>query len=154
MQASNTHTHPKQIIHIREEMQGRSNNSIPGAATFKRLVVRDTANWVEVVVREGDQEKLELSGPEAMLRRMQWWVKDETLFVILEGSLWDKIKDALTTSLTRKTVRIAVEAIELEAIDVFGMVQVDTSAITGDPPKIRLRGPAALWGSWRPTVRR
>ncbi|MGD2252319.1 MAG: DUF2807 domain-containing protein [Anaerolineales bacterium] len=116
--------------------------------------MRDTANWAKVVVREGDQERLELKGAEAMLSRFRWWVKNETLFVILEGSLWDKIKDALTTSLTRRTVRIAVEAIELEAIDVFGMAQVDTSALAGDPPKIRLQGPAALWGAWRPAARR
>ena len=150
MQASNTKTNARQVIHIREETQGCSPSSSPEAPIFKRIVVRDTANWVELIVHEGHQEILELKGAESMLSRMRWWVKDETLFVILGGSLTDRFMDALTTSLTRQTVRIVVDAVELDTIDVFGMVRVDTSALAGDSPKVRLHGPAALWGGWRP----
>jgi hypothetical protein len=104
---------------------------------FDRLVLRDGANWVDLVIREGEQETLTIHAPQEMLSRIRTDVRNGTLKITLAGTLMDKLGDALTTSLTRKHVRYEVAVHRLSTLKVTGLVRIDTRGLGQQQPAIR-----------------
>ena len=109
---------------------------------FRRLEVRATANWVNLIVEPGEPELLRIEGPPGYIARAESEVRGETLIVSLTGTLSDKIRDALTTSLTRKTVTYHLIAKNLVEIEVTGLVRVNLDAYRDNRPVVINRLPA------------
>ena len=112
---------------------------------FEEIIFRDPTNWVTLVLRESEQPRLEITGPETMTQRYRCRLHGSKLYITLGGDWTDRIIDAFTTSLTRKHVRIEVDVVNLQRVKATGMVEVDSSDLNRLSPEIQLFGPAALW---------
>jgi len=108
---------------------------------FERLELSETVNWVDLVVEPGEPEKLIIEGPPAYVARVKSAVRGDTLQVSLAGGLSDRVKDALTTSLTRKTVTYHLTAKNLVEIKVIGLIQVNLDAYGDVRPVVKDRLP-------------
>lgn len=120
---------------------------------LQEIVVWDPANWVGVIIRNSEQPSLNISGDAAMIQRYGCWREGNTLFIKLGGNLFDRIADALTTSLTRKRIQVVVRISSLERVSATGMVQVDLADWKGVKPEIHINGPTALWGGRFPVMK-
>jgi hypothetical protein len=109
---------------------------------FQRLELREGANWVDLVVEPGEPELLTIEGPPEYAARVKSEVRGDTLKVSLGGGLSDKVKDALTTSLTRQTIRYHLTAKHLVEIEVVGLIWVDLEAYGDKRPVVKDRLPA------------
>ena len=110
---------------------------------FDKIVLHDTANWVDLVIREGEQEALTIHAPQDTLARIRARVKDSTLRIVLGGTWMDKIDDALTTSLTRKHIRYELTVRRLKELKVRGLVRIDTRGLGQQQPAIKRGEPIA-----------
>ena len=110
---------------------------------FRRLELRETVNWVELIAVPGETEQLTIEGPPEYVARVKSEVRGETLVMSLSGNLSDRVKDALTTSLTRKTVTYHLTAENLVEIEVAGLIRVNLEAYGDNWPVVvdRLPGP-------------
>jgi hypothetical protein len=108
---------------------------------FERLELRDRTNWVDLIIEPGEREALVIEGPPEILTRIKTEVQAGTLKIALGGNLFQKVQDALTTSLSRKKVRYHLTAKRLTEVKVFGMVNVDVSAFGKERPTVKYAGP-------------
>lgn len=108
---------------------------------FRFLELCDSANWVDLFISSGDKDVLTIQGPARLVNRIETKVKQSTLIISVEGSLLDKIKDALTTSLTRKKITYHLSVRQLEGIDLCGLIRLDTSGLNSKPPIINHLNP-------------
>jgi len=113
---------------------------------FRYLELCDTANWVDLFISSGDKDVLTIQGPARLVNRIETKVKHSTLIISVEGSLLDKIKDALTTSLTRKKITYHLSVRQLEGIDLCGLIRLDTSGLKSKPPIINHLNPMDIRG--------
>ena len=120
---------------------------------LEEIVVWDPTNWVDLIIRRSDDPQLIISGDEGMLRRYRCSRRGNTLTIKLGGDLFERIADALTTSLSRKRIQIEVAVASLDQVKATGMVEIDLPGWRGEEPEVRLFGPAALWGGRVPFVR-
>jgi hypothetical protein len=61
--------------------------------------------------------------------------------------------DAITTSLTRKHIRIELLVNTLERVKAKGFVEVEIVDWVGERPQVGLSSPTALWGDRFPRVK-
>lgn len=108
---------------------------------FRYLELCDSANWVDLVISSGEKEMLTIQGPEKLVNRIETRVNDGTLIISVKGSLVDKIKDALTTSLTRKKITYHLSVRQLEGMDLCGLIRLDTNGLKSKPPIIHHLNP-------------
>lgn len=120
---------------------GQTVTTIRNLQDFNRLEVWDPANWVELVITSGEKESLTIQGPAEIVSRIKTGVKDGTLVITLGGTILDKIKDALTTSLTRKKVTYHLTVRQLDEVSLRGLISVDTSCLETSKPDIRRMAP-------------
>jgi hypothetical protein len=109
----------------------------------RRVELRDPANWGELVVEPAERVSFTVEGPPDIVERVRARVDGETLRIGLGGSLGDRVRDALTTSLSRRHVTYRVRAPHLDRIRVFGLVQVDSHAFGAEAPIVAHVGPTA-----------
>lgn len=107
----------------------------------RRLELHETVNWVDLVVEPGEPEQLTIEGPPAYVARVKSAVRGDTLQVSLAGRLSDRVKNALTTSLTRKTVTYHLTAKNLVEIEAVGLIRVNLDAYGDVRPVIKDRLP-------------
>ena len=112
---------------------------------FEEIIFRDPTNWVTLVLRESEQPRLEITGPESMTQRYRCHQRGSKLYITLGGNWTERIIDTFTTSLTRKHVRIEIDVVSLQRVKATGMVDVDSAGLNRLSPDIQLFGPAALW---------
>jgi hypothetical protein len=108
---------------------------------FRYLYLCDSANWVDLVITSGEREELTIKGPTSLVARVRTSVEHDTLIISLGGSLWDKIRDAMTTSLTRKKITYLLTVSQLEGIELCGLIRLDTSELDSEKPVIRQVNP-------------
>jgi hypothetical protein len=108
---------------------------------FRYLELCDSANWVDLVISSGEKEMLTIQGPEKLVNRIETRVNDGTLIISVKGSLVDKIKDALTTSLTRKKITYHLSVRQLEGMDLCGLIRLDTNGLKSKSPIINHLNP-------------
>jgi hypothetical protein len=111
---------------------------------FRYLDLCDSANWVDLIICSGEQEQLTITGPENLVARIRTNLEDDTLIIRLEGTLVDKIRDALTTSLSRKKITYHLTIKQLEGIELCGLIRLDTSGLKSGNPVIRHLNPWAI----------
>jgi hypothetical protein len=119
---------------------------------LEEIVIWDPTNWVDLVLQSSEQQRLDITGDIKMVKRYRCVRRENTLFIRLGGDLFDRIGDALTTSLTRKRIRIELSVASLERVKATGMVQINLEGWRGLEPEIRIFGPSALWGGRLPFV--
>ena len=103
---------------------------------FERIDLRDRANWVDLIAEPGDHETLEIDGPPGMLSRVHARVEDGTLRISLAATLADVLRDAVTTSLTRRHLVYRVRARRLHEVRVAGLVRVSVHAFGAEAPVV------------------
>lgn len=108
---------------------------------FRRLKLCDPANWVDLVIESGETENLTITGPAKMVSRIKTRVKNNTLAISLGGNFLDRIRDSLTTSLTRKRIAYHLTVRQLDLIELCGLIRVDTRELETRKPIIRRIGP-------------
>jgi hypothetical protein len=106
-------------------------------SNFRRLELCETVNWVDLIAEPGETEQLTIEGPPEYIDRVVSEVQGDTLKVSLSGSLSDKVKDALTTSLTRKMVTYHLTAKNLVEIEVAGLIRVNLDAYGENRPMVK-----------------
>jgi hypothetical protein len=99
---------------------------------FDRIDLRDRTNWVDLTAEPGDSETLEVEGPPEMIARVHTWVEGDTLRITLAGSVADLLRDAVTTSLTRKHLVYRIRVRRLLEVRVAGLVRVSVHAFGKD----------------------
>jgi len=109
--------------------------------TFRYLDLCDSANWIDLIICSGEQDQLTITGPENLVTRIRTKLEDDTLIIRLEGTLIDKIRDALTTSLSRKKIIYHLTVKQLEGIELCGLIRLDTSELKSGNPVIRQFNP-------------
>lgn len=95
---------------------------------FRRFELFEPVNYVSLTIEPGEVDQLTIVGPPEYVARVKSEVKGRTLKVSLGGSLSEKVKDALTTSLTRKSVRYYLIAKNLEEIKLTGFIRANLEA--------------------------
>jgi hypothetical protein len=111
---------------------------------FRYLDLCDSANWVNLVITSGEVEKLTITGPAKLVSRIGTKVENETLIIRLGGTLVDKIRDALTTSMNRKKITYHLTVRQLEGIELCGLIRLDTSGLESGKPVIKRLNPWAV----------
>jgi hypothetical protein len=117
---------------------------------FQRLELRDPTNQVELIAHPGEGYSLVIQAPDEMRKRMQIRVQEGTLSISLHGGILERLRDALTTSLTRQFIRLEVSAPSLKSIDVRGWVSVDARAYGNRQPELVRGGPFAMLAPFSP----
>jgi hypothetical protein len=112
------------------------------AASFRRVELRDPTNWVEFIVEPGAPVALSIEGSRDFVGRVRTRVDGGTLLITLAGSLTEKVRDALRTSLTRRRLTYRLRAPDLIEVAVLGMVQVTVDAFGTDRPVVTRLEPA------------
>lgn len=110
---------------------------------FERIDLHDRANWVDLIAEPGDRETLEVEGLPETLTRVHARVEDGVLRITLTSGLPDLLRDAVTTSLTRKHVVYRVRAPRLLEVRVGGLVRVSVHAFGKDAPVVTRMEPHA-----------
>lgn len=113
----------------------RTNRTLP-VPEFRRIELRDPANWAELVVEPSSTSFVEVEGPADVIGRVQAEVDGELLRITLGGGLLARVSDALTTSLTRAHVSYRVRAPRVDEVRVLGLVHVSVDAFGADAPVV------------------
>ena len=108
---------------------------------IRYLELCDSSNWVDLFISSGEKEVLTIKGPAKLVNRIETKVKHGTLVIAVKGNLLDKIRDALTTSLTRKKITYHLSVRQLAGIDLCGMIRLDTSGLKSKPPIVNHLNP-------------
>ncbi|MFN2149846.1 MAG: hypothetical protein ACK2T2_15785 [Anaerolineales bacterium] len=108
---------------------------------FDHLKLRDPVNQVELVIVPAETCAVAIRSSDTIRERIRCRVREGILEITLAGNLVQRIQDALTTSLTRETVRLEVSAPGLRSIDVLGWIAVDTRACGAQQPRVIRGGP-------------
>jgi len=117
---------------------------------FHHLKLRDPVHQVKLVIRPAQTYEVAIWASETARGRIRCTVRDGILVISLTGNLLQRIQDALTTSLTRETIRLEVSAPELRSIDVLGWVAVDTHACGPHQPRVMRGGPFGKLAAFPP----
>ena len=111
---------------------------------IRYLDLCDPVNWVDLVISSGEQEELTITGPANLVVRIRTKVENDTLIIRLGGNMVDKIRDALTTSLSRKRIIFHLTVKQMEGIELSGLIRLDTSGLKSGNPVIRHLNPWAI----------
>lgn len=110
---------------------------------FSRVVLA-AQHSNELIITQGDREALTIEGPADLVPRLLAEVRHGTLFLGTGGGLLERVRDALTTSLTRPEIRFCLAVREIAAIEVSAMAQVRAAAIKAGEFCLKFRGAGEL----------
>ncbi len=121
---------------------------------FERLELRDQTSWIDLTIEPGEREALMIAGPPETRARIRSEVRAGTLTIALEERFAQKLRNALITSRSRRSVRYHLTARRLTTVTVFGaapMVHVNVNAFGAEKPAITYVG-AAPCGMPMPSI--
>ena len=102
-----------------------------------QLVLLRSQHENELVITQGETESMTIEAPPEILSRIQTQVRQGRLSIELDGSLVDKIADALTTSLTRPRIRYHLAVKDLRELAVHAVATVELPRLA--TPELRLK---------------
>jgi hypothetical protein len=106
-------------------------------SNFDRVFLRD---YGELVITQGEEESLTIEAHPDILHEIQTEVRDSQL-VIKIGRTWlDKLGHALSTSLTRHTIKYNLTVKRLTGLEIAGAARVSASDVQTDQLVLRLGG--------------
>ncbi|HNS50183.1 MAG TPA: DUF2807 domain-containing protein [Anaerolineae bacterium] len=110
---------------------------------FNRVVLA-APHSNELIITQGNREALTIEGPADLVPRLVTDVRHRTLYLGTGGGLLEKVKDALTTSLTRPHIRFCLAVREIAAIEVSAMAQVRAAAVKAGELRLKFHGAGEL----------
>ena len=118
-----------------------------GVSTESRVVSGFDRVWLQVdgavselVVRQGEQESLIVTGRPDILSRVRTDVIDGRLSITLSGSWSEKLGRALATSLTRQWIRCDLTVNQLTGLEIGGLGRVHAHSISSERLALKLHG--------------
>ena len=87
---------------------------------FDQISLR-AQHYNELIITQGDQESLTIEAPKDVLKRIETSVSQGRLMISLGGSFQDRVRDAVSTSLTRPTIKYRVTLKRLTRLEIFSM---------------------------------
>jgi hypothetical protein len=94
----------------------------------------------EITIVQGEEEGLTIEAPPEILRRICSHVHQGRLRIELEGSLSEKISDALSTSLSWPRIKYHLAVKELHELEVYAIATVEASRLAAPDFTLRLKG--------------
>ena len=106
---------------------------------FERVSLR-SQHENELTITQGEQEGLTIEGPPEILERISSEVRHGQLAIVLEGSLGEKIADALSTSLSRPRIKYHLTVKELRELELHAIATVEAPQIRATELSLRIKG--------------
>jgi hypothetical protein len=108
---------------------------------FERVSLKVQNIENDLVITQGQHEALLIAGDPDLLSRVNTHVSDGELMISITGSWSDFIKEALTTSLTRRRIKFILTVKQLTALDIDGITRLEAAALETDCLRLCFRGP-------------
>jgi hypothetical protein len=112
----------------------------PKVQDFDRVAIRIHNHVCKLNLSQGNSESLQIRGPSRLLDRISTEVHEGELTLTLGGSLANRIGDSLTTSLTRKSIEVALTVRKLAELDLAGFIQGTASPLLLDKLMLSFAG--------------
>jgi hypothetical protein len=93
-----------------------------------------------LVIRQGDRESLTIQAPAEILARIQTRVAQDRLTISLEGDWPARIRDALTTNLTRPRIHYELCLKRLSHLEIYAMADVRIYSLEAQELQIKYNG--------------
>ena len=113
-----------------------------GSFTRVVLSVHNMMNQIEIT--QGEHESLTIEAGAEILAKIRSTVRGGTLAIRLDGSLRDKLRFALATSLTRPVVRYHLTVKKLAYLELTGFAQANAAELRADSLSLILRGAGGI----------
>ena len=94
----------------------------------------------ELTITQGDQESLTIEAPPEILERISSKVQHGQLSIVLDGSLSEKIADALSTSLNRPRIKYHLAVKELRELELYAIATVEAPQLSAPDFSLRIKG--------------
>jgi len=98
----------------------------------------------ELIITQGSEESLSIVGPQDVLVNIKETVKDGTLTIESTGKWYEKMRDAVKTSVTRKVVRYNLTVKNLRKLELEGVIRASASNIKSDSLWMQLSGAGVI----------
>jgi hypothetical protein len=108
--------------------------------SFDRVVLSVHNMMNQMQITQGEHESLTVEARPEILSKITTAVSGGELAIRLDGSLLDKLGFALSTSLTRPTVRYHLTVKSLTSLDLTGFVHVDATELHTGSLSLKLKG--------------
>jgi hypothetical protein len=106
---------------------------------FERVSLR-SQHENELTITQGEQESLTIEAPPEILERITSQVRDGQLSIVLDGSLSEKIADALSTSLNRPHIKYHLAVKELHELELYAIATVEAPQLCASDFSLRIKG--------------
>jgi len=93
---------------------------------------------------QGDREALTIQAPADVLLRTKAQVRNGVLDISLGGDWKERLRDALTTSLTRPEISYTLMVEKLKALEIYAMAVVKAESLKTTNLSIKFNGPGTL----------
>lgn len=110
---------------------------------FERVSIKVQNIQSDLVIIQGLREALVIEADPDLLSRVTTRVKDGELMIRINGSWSDFIKEALTTSFTRRCIKYTLTVRQLATLDLDGLIHLETANLETDHLGLRFRGPGS-----------
>lgn len=108
--------------------------------SFDRVILRVYNMVNQVQITQGERASLTIEARIEILSKIKTAVRDGSLVIWQDGSWLDKLASALTTSLTRPTVRYHLTVMDLACLELAGFVQANAAELHTDNLSLKLKG--------------
>jgi DNA-binding transcriptional ArsR family regulator len=107
---------------------------------FDRVVLRVYNMVNQVQITQGERASLTIEARSEILSKIKTAVRGGALVIWQDGSWLDKLASALTTSLTRPTVRYHLTVTDLACLELAGFVHAYAAELHADSLSLKLKG--------------
>ena len=111
---------------------------------FDRVIMYVNGIMNEVQITQGEQESLNLQGRPDTLSKITTVVRGRALIIRSGGSWVDKLGFALSTSLTRPTIRYTITVRNLASLELLGFVHANAAELRAKNLSLKLGGAGEL----------
>jgi hypothetical protein len=108
---------------------------------IERIALRIQNIQSNLVIRQGACESLLIEADPNLLTRVKTTIRDGELTFSLIGSLSELIKEALTTSFSRRCIHFILTVKQLNALDITGIIHLEVGSLETDHLALHFKGP-------------
>ena len=116
--------------------------------SFDRMVLRVDNMMNELQITQGEHESLSMVGPADILPKVTTVVRGNLLIIRYDGGWMDKLGFALSTSLTRPTIRYTITVRTLASLELLGLVHANAAELNANSLSLKLNGAGELAIGW------
>jgi hypothetical protein len=115
---------------------------------FDQVIMYVNGIMNKVQITQGEQESLTIEGRPDILSKITTVVRGRALFIRFDGNWIDKLGFALSTSLTRSTVRYTLTVKDLAGLDLTGLVHAQLAELHANNLRLSLKGAGDVAIGW------